>query len=383
MGNTAAYEQGRHSFLSSLYSFNLALPGLLAMLMIAIFSNNLPGVPNPFTLANLFMWIDGVVGPLSHQPITKILNSNFVWNPFLVGLLVANLYGVPDSWKRGLSYIHLLMPLGIIMLAPHFMLFRAARIETLAIVIITASMFITAALVLYVARWFKLDDRHGAILAGGLSSGDPHVCAILMPQIKAKGGQVINALICVLVFGLAAMLILPVLGKWLDLPQRYMGLVSAAGIGNGHQALYAAFAYGYEAGRYAIWYDIGRHVIMPASFLFVFIVMFVRKLKYRNDPEVRATRGIKKFPLWLGVFIFFWILASLHVFKAPAHEAIFNMVQWDFSLAAAALGLSLSFRDISNPGWKGIGVAFVAGGIRISLLLGAVVVCIKAGLLPV
>jgi uncharacterized membrane protein YadS len=377
------YDQSRKSFWSALYSFKRVLPGLLAMFMLAVFSNNLAGSPNPLTLENLFYWLDGVIGPINHQPLFGILNSNFVWNPLLLGLIIGNLFTVPDSWKPGLSYIHMLMPLGIIMLAPHFMFLHATKLGIVPLAIIVGSLFLTATLTLLIARLFKLDDRHGSIIAGGLSTGDPHVCAILMPLIKAKGGQVVNALVCVLLFGLAAMWLLPVLGGWLDIPQQYFGLAAVTGVGNGHQALSSAFGYGYEAGRYAIWYDVGRHVIMPAGFIYVFIVMFIRKLRYRNDPSVNATRGIKTFPIWLGVFIFFWILATLHVFKEPAHHAIFNMVKWDFSLAASALGLSLSFKDIARPGLKGLAVTFVAGGLRIVLLLAALLVCMKTGLLPV
>ena len=69
---TATYDLHRRSFFSALYSLQAVLPGLLAMLHIAIFSNNLPGVPNPFTLANLFHWLDGVIGPLNHQPFFQL-----------------------------------------------------------------------------------------------------------------------------------------------------------------------------------------------------------------------------------------------------------------------------------------------------------------------
>ncbi|RLB98167.1 MAG: putative sulfate exporter family transporter, partial [Deltaproteobacteria bacterium] len=191
--NTATftdYDRTRTSFFSALYRFQRVLPGLLAMLMISIFSNNLAGAPNPFTLENLFHWLDGVIGPVNHQPVFGILNSNFVWNPLLLGLIIGNAFGVPDTWKPGLSYIHMLMPLGIIMLAPHFMLWHATKLGVVPIAIIVASLFFTATATLLIAKWFKLDDRHGSIIAGGLSTGDPHVCAILMPLIKAKGGQV-------------------------------------------------------------------------------------------------------------------------------------------------------------------------------------------------
>ena len=82
----------------------------------------------------------------------------------------------------------------------------------------------------------------------------------------------------------------------------------------------AAFAYGYEAGRYAGWFDVGRHVIMPAGFLFVFCITFLRKLRHKDDPRVLATRGIERFPIWLGVFIFCWGLTCLHLFREPAHH---------------------------------------------------------------
>jgi len=376
------YELGRKSWFSSLYGLKAVLPGFLAMFFIAIFSNNLAGVPNPFTLANLFAWLDGVIGPLHHQSFFQIMNSNFVWNPLLVGLIIGNVFGVPDCWKRGLSYIHMLMPLGIIMLAPHFMIGHAFKLGVMPILICVVFLFLTATFTLWVSRLLKLDDRHGSIIAGGLSTGDPHVCAILMPLIKAKGSQVVHSTACVIVFGLIAMNLVPVLGDWIGIPAKYIGLASVVGVGNNAQAVYAGFGSGYEAGRYVAWFDVARHVIMPAGFLYVFIVMFIRKLRNPDGENVRATGAIKTFPLWLGVFVFLWILACLHVFKQPAAHAIFEMVKWDFSLAAAALGLSMSFREIAGHGFKGFLVTCISGLVRIVLLLAAILICVKTGLLP-
>ncbi len=374
------YDQRRKSFLSSLYGFQTVLPGLLAMLYIAIFSNNLPGVPNPFTLENLFYWLDGVIGPVNHQPFFQILNSNFVWNPLLLGFLIGNIFGVPDCWKRGLSTIHMLMPLGIIMLAPHFIVGHAFKLGFWPIALCAGFMLLTATATLLLARLFSVDDRHASIIAGGLSTGDPHAGVILMPLIKPKGGQLVSASIGVIGFGMIAMLLLPWLAGFLTLSEPYLGLAAVIGVGNGHQALYAAYASGYEAGRYALWFDVGRHVLMPAGFLYVFIVMFVRRLRNPYNPIALATKGIDRFPLWLGVFIFAWILACLHLFKEPAHNAIFNMVQWDFSLAAAALGLGISFRDITAAGIRGFVLTIVSGVLRIALLLAALAICMKAGL---
>jgi uncharacterized membrane protein YadS len=273
------------------------------------------------------------------------------------------------------------MPLGIIMLAPHFMVGHAFKLGFKPIILFTAFLFLTATVALWLGKLFKVDDRHASIIAGALSTGDPHAGIILMPMIKASGGQVINASIGVIGFGIIAMLLLPWLAGFLDLPKNVLGLASVIGVGNGHQALYAAYEGGYEAGRYALWFDIGRHVLMPAGFLYIFIIMLIRKLRNPLNPKIMATKGIDRFPLWLGVFVFAWILACLHVFREPAHQAIFNVVQWDFSLAAAALGLSLSLNDVTAAGIKGFVLTAVTGMLRIALLLAALFICVKKGLL--
>jgi uncharacterized membrane protein YadS len=243
-------------------------------------------------------------------------------------------------------------------------------------------MFITATVTLCTGRLLNLDDRQTSIIAGGLSTGDPHAGVILMPLIKAKGGQVVGASACVILFGVIAMLILPLVGPLVGIPDKYFGLAAVTTVGNGAQSLFAAFGQSYEAGRYATWFDVGRHVIMPAGFIYVFVVMFIRKLKNKGNTNVHATGDIKTFPIWLLVFIFFWALACLHLFRQPAAHAIFNMVQWDFSMAAAALGLSLPLREIAHDGIKCFAVTCIAGCIRMVLLLAALLICVKTGLLP-
>jgi hypothetical protein len=61
-----------------------------------------------------------------------------------------------------------------------------------------------------------------------------------------------------------------------------------------------------------------------------------------------ATREIDRFPVWLVVFILAWLLACLRLFKEPARAAIFHMVQYNFSLAAAACLFMYSYQYM---GW--------------------------------
>lgn len=362
------YEDRRRSFLSCFYSFKEVLPGLLAMFFIALFSNNLAGNPNPFTLENLFCYLDGVIGPVNHQPFFQIMNSNFVWNSFLLGLIIGNVFGVPDCWKRGLSYIHKLMPLGIIMLAPHFVFSHAEKAGWPLILFALAVMFATALFTIWLGGRLGMDDRHSSTIAGALCTGDPHVVAILMPQLKSKGGQVINALGCVLLFGLIASFLLPMLGSLIGMEDEAFAILSVLGVGNTGQMYNAAFGYSYEAGHWAHYFETVRHAIMPAGFLFVFCFMFIRCRIHKDDSTMLATRPHKSFPLFVIVFVLCWIAVQFHVVKEPAHLAIFELVKWDFSLAAGALGLSLSLREIHQWGFRGMALAFTAGFARIAVL---------------
>ena len=376
-----SYEAGRTSALSCLYKFHEVLPGLLAMFFIAIFANNLAGAPNPLTLENLFRWLDGVIGPVNHQPFFQILNANFVWNSFLLGLFISNIFGVPDSWKRGLSYIHKLMPFGIILLAPHFVFSHASKAGLPIILFALGILCVTALLTIALGRLFKVADSHAGDIAGALSTGDPHVAAILMPLLKARGGQVINAVGCVLLFGLFASFLLPLAGRLAGLSEPAFGLLSALGVGNTGQMFNAAFGYGYEAGRYAHYFDAVRHAIMPAGFLFVFFALLLRgvfEAKAETSPANNsAVSPIKRVPFFLLVFIGFWIAAQFHLFKEPAHLASFEMVRWVFSLAAAALGLSLPLREIFQCGWRGLALTCVCGTIRIVLLAVGITLAVR------
>ncbi len=376
----ASYAQRRTSAASCLYSLQETLPGYLAMLLVAFIANNLAGSPNPLTLENLFHWLDGVIGPVNHQPLFQTLNSNFVWNPFLLGLIIGNVFGVPDSWKRGLSFIHILMPLGIILLAPHFMFSHAAKAGLPLILLALAVMLATALFTLWLGRRMRMDDRHYSTIAGALATGDPHVTAILMPMLKSKGGQVINALGAVLLFGLAASFVLPYAGRLLGLSDEAHAVLSVLGIGNTGQMMNSAFGFSIASGHWAHYFDAVRHALMPAGFLFVFFIMFIRARRHPDDETVMATKAHAKLPLFVIVFIAAWVAVQFHVVQEPAHLAIFELVKWDFSLAAAALGLSLSLREIGQWGWKGVALAMAAGLVRLGVLCACLVLAARLGL---
>ena len=112
----------------------------------------------------------------------------------------------------------------------------------------------------------------------------------------------------------------------------------------------------------------------------VFLVLFLRSKRNPDNPDIHATRPLKAIPLFVLIFVALWIVAQFNVFKEPAHQAIFAMVQWDFSLAAAALGLSCPIRNVKEWGLRGVGLTCAAGILRLVVLTVVVLLAVHFNL---
>ena len=115
-------EARKPSVWSALPSFKKSWPGLLAMAALAVFCG-LPGIDFPFTLDSLLHYVDAVLPPIYGKGLfVDLLHFNYVVTCLVVGIIVRNVIGVPNSWEPGLTYSGVFMNVGIIMLGSQYML---------------------------------------------------------------------------------------------------------------------------------------------------------------------------------------------------------------------------------------------------------------------
>ena len=62
--------------------------------------------------------------------------------------------------------------------------------------------------------------------------------------------------------------------------------------------------------------------------------------------------------------------------RNPRTSPYLKWVKWDFSLAAAALGLSLPLREIAQWGLRGFAITCIAGTARIVVLVSAIMAAV-------
>src|SRR3990172_8531903 len=136
----------RLSVWTSLPGFRESSPGLLAMVIIALFCG-LPGFSWLPNIEDFLRYTDQVLPPIYGKGLfLDLLHFNYVVIALVVGMLIRNVIGVPKSWEPGLSYSAVFMNTGIIMLGSQYMLRDLIKLGGQSITIMVIMVFGSAAL---------------------------------------------------------------------------------------------------------------------------------------------------------------------------------------------------------------------------------------------
>ncbi len=362
---------------SALPSFQKSWPGLLAMTVLAVLCG-LPGIDFPFTLDSLLRYIDAVLPPVYGKGFfVDLLHFNYVVTCLIVGILIRNVIGVPNSWEPGLTYSAVFMNVGIIMLGSQYMLRDLIKLGPISIVVMAFMVFGGALIFTFMGRYFKMGDAMTGLLAAAFSMCGVSACIAIAPMVKAKSEEVAYAIAVSVTFGLFCLFALPFVGKLLGMSNDAFGLLAAAGVPNSNQVIATGFNFSFEAGKVSGFTNIGRLVLIPAGVLFIYFMTLGKELR---STEISFWEVLKeKFPLFVFGFAFVWTLNCLQVWPVPASEAMGNVMEWFFAICFVGLGMSTKLSDLRKAGTKGIVIGYVAGSLRIGLCLLLLFIFIKMG----
>jgi len=362
---------------SALPSFQKSWQGLLAMTILAVLCG-LPGIDFPFTLDSLLRYIDAVLPPVYGKGFfVDLLHFNYVVTCLIVGIIVRNVIGVPNSWEPGLTYSAVFMNVGIIMLGSQYMLRDLIKLGPISIVVMAFMVFGGALIFTFLGRYFKLGDAMTGLLAAAFSMCGVSACIAIAPMVKAKSEEVAYAIAVSVTFGLFCLFALPFLGKIAGMSNEAFGLLAAAGVPNSNQVIATGFNFSFEAGKVSGFTNIGRLVLIPAGVLFIYFMTLGKELR---STKISFWEILKeKFPLFVFGFAFVWTLNCLQVWPVPASEAMGNVMEWFFAICFVGLGMTTKLSDLRKAGAKGILIGYVAGSLRIGLCLILLFVFIKMG----
>jgi uncharacterized integral membrane protein (TIGR00698 family) len=364
---------------SALPTFRQSLPGLLALIVIAVFCG-IPGIPFPFTIEALLKYIDAVLPPIHTKGLfIDLLHFNYVVIGLVTGILIRNVFGVPRSWEAGLSYSGVFMNVGIIMLGSQYMLRDLVKLGPVSIILMVIMVFGGALLFTFLGRLLKLEGTLTSLLSAAFSMCGVSACVALAPMVRAKSEEVAYAIAVSVTFGFFCLFGLPFFGLLLHLSNNAFGLLAAAGVPNSNQVIATGFNYSFEAGKVAGFANIGRVVLIPLGVLFVYFLNLTHELR---STKINAWQIIKdKFPIFILGFLVVWIGNCLHLWPQPASEAMGNVMNWFFTLCFIGLGLQTRLADLKKAGIKGVLLGYGAGFLRVGICLILIFVMAKMRLI--
>ena len=367
------------SIWSALPTFRQSLPGLLGLIVIAIFCG-VPGIPWPFTVEAILKYVDAVLPPIYGKGLfVELLHFNYVVIALAAGILIRNVVGVPKSWEPGLSYTGVFMNVGIIILGSQYMLRDLVKLGAVSVLLMIFMVFGGALVFIYMGRYFKLGDSLTALLSAAFSMCGVSACVAIAPMVRSKSEEVAYAIAVSVTFGFVCLFGLPVFGRLLELSSYNFGLLCAAGVPNSNQVIATGFNFGFVAGKVAGFANIGRVVLIPAGVLFVYFMTLTQEFR---SSKVNIWQVVKdKFPIFVFGFMIVWIANCLHLWPQPASEAMEKVMNWSFTLCFVGLGLQTKLGDMRKAGPKGILIGYVAGFLRVGICLGLILILTKMGIL--
>ena len=359
-----------------------AIPALEGMLAEATHSGDADAIASAESkLAKQQKALDTVDGTLGDTwPVATLLYQKFQFKYVAMlligGILIRNIFGIPEFLKPGVAVARPLIKPGIIILGVHYVWSDVVRVGGTGMLLAAVFIFGTAIVVMWLSRKYGVSDGLGGIMGAG--TGVCGVSAIIAtaPVVGAKPRDMAYAIGTILLFGTAMLFIMPYLGQWLGISEPQFGAWSALAILNTAQLIAAAEWYGEEARNTAVLINAARIMLIPL--IVVFAVWFYGiKGEGKNIGFLATMRA--KFPIFILGFFALIILnsAGIAFLGGPktagtplwAMDAVYK---WFFAIGFAGIGLSISIEDMKKAG--GTAFAIGSGAATVKMILGLIVV---------
>lgn len=314
-----------------------------------------PGLAVAFLLAVLATVLStltpGVIGP--------------VLIAVLLGLVASNLLHLPAVLGPGLSVATTrVLRTGVVLLGARLSLGDVLSLGAMALWIAIACMTVAFLTVALLARLLRVPTRLAVLLGVGTAVCGNSAIMATSPVIDAEDREIGFAVGTITLLGTTALLLLPLLGRWLDLPEEVFGLWVGLAINDTSQVVAAGAAYSPRALEVATVVKLVRNALMAP--LIVLIAWWSIRSRVRTaGVEGTAVRSaaLKAFPVFVLGFLAVAALSSFGVITEQLSSLAGDVSNFLIVTAIAAVGLTTNLREIRAVGPRPVLVALGAAAV--------------------
>jgi len=346
-----------------------------------------PGVLLAIGLSLAALWL----GNLAVWPFTTLSAAGRVAHPIepvmiamLLGMAMSNVWSLPGSFQSGIKFsVKKLLPLGIILLGARLNFGEMMKVGLTGLALTGLETVVALSLLVLLARWLHLPRKLAVLLGVGTAICGGTAIVATAPAIEAEDKDVVFSVATVTLLGVVGMLVLPVVGHFLDLSSRQFGVWAGLAIHQTPQVVAAGYAYTPNNADYSpVAGDTATIVKMTRVCLLapvVFILGMVharRKAARSNASATRKINYLRLFPTFVVGFVGMALLNTLGLlpeltlhpvawFGSGSHTTTLAVLADQVSrfcilISMAGVGLETKFSAMRQTGPKPVAVSFVA-----------------------
>jgi uncharacterized membrane protein YadS len=253
--------------------------------------------------------------------IHKLLGLNYIVIGIVAGIIIVNVFKVPEWAKNGVRLSRLGLKTGVILLGTLYSAAELTNLGGLSIIMIGFFVLGSVGLVLWLGARRNIPNSMGGVLSAGMGVCGVSATVAAAPVVQAKSVEIAYTIGTILLWGVGCMFIFPIVGNLLDMSYVQFGAWAGTGILNSAQVAGAALAYqpdGIETLKVAEIFNITRVLVLPIIVIWL-AVWYVKREEHMTEKVNVGKVIFDKFPMFVLGFILMFALSTTGVFAPPHH----------------------------------------------------------------
>ncbi|MBM4441812.1 MAG: putative sulfate exporter family transporter [Candidatus Rokubacteria bacterium] len=284
----------------------------------------------------------------------------------LLGIAIRSAGHVPRVAELGIKNYEAALKIGIVLLGLSLSFLEMVRLGAQAIGLVILCLLIAPVTIYLTARAFGIAPKLGILLGIGTTICGSTAIAIAAPVIEAKDEEFSYAISTISLFGILAMLALPMLAGAMAMGDTQYGIWAGLAVPSTPQVLGAAYMYSAAAGAQATVVKLTRNIFMIPA-VFILGVWYARQKASAAGRPLTGRDVRKSMPAFLFGFLALAVVRTLvdhlGVFPAALWTTVLAVVAWLAKalvlVAMAGIGLSTRFHAMRTVGASPLMVGFL------------------------
>lgn len=310
---------------------------------------------NGFMLAALL----GLLAYYTAPWLPSLFNSILV--ALIFGMIIGNSVKLPDSFQSGITFTSgKLLELSILFLAFSINYSHIAALGINSFIIVLVTIIVILLITFYLAKKINCPGATGWLVGFGTAICGSSAIAALAPSVAKNKDDVGIAMAVVNLFGTIGMVLLPFVHIKFKLSAAETGLLVGGSLHSVGNVAGAGYGINNEIGEAAITIKLARVAMLsPALIFFNYLV---------NRHEAKNWKERFSLPWYLWGFIVITIVASLINIPETVTHAMDFAGKIALTIAMAAIGLKVSFKNLYLSGRRGLGFGLIIFTTQLILL---------------